>query len=190
VYRESLVYRIFNRLTLRSYRTRLAHVTYVDAPSKKRITTRAGFFLEDDDDVASRLDGETTELPGMTFANVDAEAMTLVALFEYMIGNTDMSMYKVHNITLVRTPTSVVYPVPHDFITPGWSVPLASPDKQFGLSSVERPMGPADRRRLTPLLSRFAASATASWAGTRAAARTAPVGESIPPVLPRDRAAR
>ncbi|MGC4082348.1 MAG: hypothetical protein QM736_09645 [Vicinamibacterales bacterium] len=91
-YREYVVYRIFNRVTQRSFRARLASATYVDAENSKPITTRAGLFLEDDDDVARRLGGETSELQGLTFGHVDLESMTLVGLFEYMIGNTDMSL--------------------------------------------------------------------------------------------------
>jgi hypothetical protein len=161
VYREYLVYRILNLLTPRSFRARLATVAYVDASSKKRLTTRAGMFLEDDDDVASRLDGEMTELAGMTFAAVDAEAMTLVALFEYMVGNTDVSMYKLHNITLVRTSTGVVYPVPYDFDYSGLvNARYASPDRELGLSSVRERLyrGPCRTvDELTPLLDRFRA---------------------------------
>lgn len=115
VYREYLAYKIFNRITQRSFRARLASATYVDASNNKPMTTRAGLFLEDDDDVARRLGGETSELQGMSFGHVDGEAMTLIGLFEYMIGNTDMSLAKLHNIVLVRAANGTVYPVPYDF---------------------------------------------------------------------------
>ncbi|MGE3957169.1 MAG: hypothetical protein AB7H96_10665 [Vicinamibacterales bacterium] len=115
VYREYLVYKVFNRITQRSFRARLATATYVDGENNKPITTRAGLFLEDDDDVARRLGGETSELQNLTFGHVDIESMTLLSLFEYMIGNTDMSLAKLHNIVLVRGANGSVYPVPYDF---------------------------------------------------------------------------
>ena len=65
--------------------------------------------------MARRLGGLTTELQGLSFSHVDKESMTLVGLFEYMIGNTDMSLLKLHNIILVRASTGIVYPVPYDF---------------------------------------------------------------------------
>ena len=115
VYREYLVYKIFNRITARSFRARLASATYVDSSTNKPLESRAGLFIEDDDDVARRLGGLTTELQGMTFSHVDKESMTLIGLFEYMIGNTDVSLLKLHNIILVRAATGIVYPVPYDF---------------------------------------------------------------------------
>lgn len=115
VYREYLVYKVFNRITQRSFRARLTTATYVDATDNKPMTTRAGLFLEDDDDVARRLGGDASDLQGLSFGHVDGEAMTLIGLFEYMIGNTDMSLSKLHNIILVRAANGTVYPVPYDF---------------------------------------------------------------------------
>ena len=40
-------YKIFNRITARSFRARLATATYVDSGNNKTIATRAGLFLED-----------------------------------------------------------------------------------------------------------------------------------------------
>ena len=160
VYREYLAYKIFNRVTPRSFRARLARATYVDAATSKPITTRAGLFLEDDDDVARRLDGSTAGLQGSTFAMVDREAMTFVGLFAYMIGNTDMSLFKLHNIVLVRTPAGT-YPVPYDFDYSGLvNARYAVPAKELGLSGVrERAYrGPClSAEEFAPVLARLSA---------------------------------
>ena len=162
VYREYLAYRIYNLISPRSLRARLATATYVDAESGKRLTSRAGLFLEDDDDVARRLDGEVTELRGMGFAHVDRETMTVVSLFEYMIGNTDVSLYALHNLVLVRAATSVVYPVPYDFDYSGLvNARYAIPSKEFGLSTVRERLyrGPCRTPgELAPLLTRMGAA--------------------------------
>ena len=131
VYREYAAYKVFNQITPRSFRARLASATYVDVDDQRPLTTRAGLFLEDDDDVARRLDGKSIELEGMAFAGVDRAAMDEVALFEYMIGNTDMSVFKLHNIKLVRASNGAVYPVPYDFDYSGlvnarYAVPAAA----------------------------------------------------------------
>lgn len=115
VYREYVAYKIFNRMTTRSFRARLATATYIDVGNGKPLTSRAGLFLEDDDDVARRLDGETSELQNLSFGHVDSESMMLLSLFEYMIGNTDLSLAKLHNVILVRASNGTVYPVPYDF---------------------------------------------------------------------------
>lgn len=159
VYREYLVYKIFNRVTARSFRARLAAATYVDAATNKPFSSRAGLFIEDDDDVARRLGGETTELQGMTFSHVDMETMTLVGLFEYMIGNTDVSLLKLHNLILVRSATGVVYPVPYDFDYSGVvNARYAVPAKQLELATVRERLyrGPClTQQDLTPFLTRL-----------------------------------
>ena len=137
VYREFAAYKIFNRLTARSFRARLATTTYVDVSNNKPITTRAGLFLEDDDDVAKRLDGETSELQDLSFGHVDGESMMLLSLFEYMIGNTDMSLAKLHNIILVRASNGTVYPVPYDFDYSGLvNARYAVPAKALNLPTI------------------------------------------------------
>jgi hypothetical protein len=161
VYREYLAYKIFNRMTARSFRARLATATYVDGASNKPITTRAGLFLEDDDDVARRLGGEKSDLQGMTFSHVDTESMTLLGLFEYMIGNTDLSLFKLHNIIAVRAVSGVVYPVPYDFDYAGIvNARYAVPAKALNLPSVRERLyrGPClTQEDLTPILARVAA---------------------------------
>ena len=159
VYREYLVYKIFNRITARSFRARLASATYVDASTNKPFSSRAGLFIEDDDDVARRLGGETTALQGMTFSHVDMETMTLVGLFEYMIGNTDVSLLKLHNIILVRSSTGVVYPVPYDFDYSGVvNARYAIPAAALNLATVRERLyrGPClTQEDLTPFLTRL-----------------------------------
>jgi hypothetical protein len=137
VYREYLVYRMFSLLTPRSFRARLAKATYIDAASKKTVAVRAALLLEDDDDVARRHEGRIDDAQQITFRSVDADTITLLTVFAYMIGNTDMSMYRQHNIRLVRVPSGALYPVPYDFDYSGLvHARYAIPDKQFGLATV------------------------------------------------------
>ena len=45
ILREHLAYRVFNVITPRSFRARLARITYVDAATGKAMGTRSGMFL-------------------------------------------------------------------------------------------------------------------------------------------------
>ena len=159
VYREFLVYKIYNRITARSFRARLASATYVDAATSKPVASRSGLFIEDDDDVARRIGGETTELQGMTFSHVDMETMTLVGLFEYMIGNTDMSLLKLHNLILVRSSSGITYPVPYDFDYSGVvNARYAVPAQALNLATVRERLyrGPClTQQDLAPFLTRL-----------------------------------
>jgi len=159
VYREFAAYKIFNRITPRSFRARLSTATYVDVSTNKPVATRAGLFLEDDDDVARRLDGETSELQNLTYGHVDSESMMLLSLFEYMIGNTDMSLAKLHNIILVRALNSMTYPVPYDFDFSGLvNARYAVPAKLLSLPTVRDRLyrGPClTEANLAPFLTRM-----------------------------------
>ena len=114
VLREYAAYRIHNLLTPRSFRARLAKVTYVDVTSKKRYPPRHGMFIEDDDDVAKRLGGRSTEDPAV-LAGLNRDDFTTMAIFEYMIGNLDVSILAQHNVRLIELPSGPVYAVPYDF---------------------------------------------------------------------------
>ncbi|PYP00011.1 MAG: hypothetical protein DMD60_00330 [Gemmatimonadetes bacterium] len=63
---EYLIYRAYNLLTERSFRARLARVTYADAKGKHRPETRYAFFVEDDGRMARRNKAEVWEQKGVT----------------------------------------------------------------------------------------------------------------------------
>jgi hypothetical protein len=159
--REYLVYRIFNLLTPRSFRARLAKVTYVDSASRKPGGTHYGMFLEDDDDVARRLDGRVAELFNASFKELDHESQTLMFLFEYMIGSTDLSVVKLHNIRLVQDRARVLFPVPYDFDLSGLvDTSYALVDKKLPITSVRDRLyrGPCRTpAELEPALEKFRA---------------------------------
>jgi hypothetical protein len=56
ILREHAIYKTFNLLTPRSFRSRVARMTYVDAATGKIVAEEAGLFIEDDDDVAKLLE--------------------------------------------------------------------------------------------------------------------------------------
>jgi hypothetical protein len=89
-------------------------MTYIDLTGKV-VAKEAGLLIEDDDDVAKRLEGRIVELEQAVFPRVDQETLTLMMLFQYMIGNTDFSIMVQHNVRIVQTPDTRRYPVPYDF---------------------------------------------------------------------------
>lgn len=165
--REYLTYRALNLLTPRSFRARLARSTYVQADGKP-ITTRLGMFLEDDDDVARRLEGRIMDIPRVVFKDVDAEMLNLAMVFEYMIGNTDFSIYALHNVRLIRTQARTIYTVPYDFDMSGLvNASYAIPDRAFGIKSVRERVyrGPCrPLEEIEAVLARFRAQKDAIYA--------------------------
>jgi hypothetical protein len=138
VLREYLAYRLHNLLSPHAFRVRLARATYVDARNGKVIDTKPAVFIEDDGDVAKRMDGRVVELPRMSFKDFDQQALVDMALFQYMIGNTDYSIYALHNLVPVTTPAKVFYPIIWDFDVSGLvSPPYGIPAKSLGIYSVK-----------------------------------------------------
>jgi hypothetical protein len=158
---EALAYRIGNVLTSQSFRTRLARTTYVDVATGKPAATRWSFFVEDQDDVARRMEGRIAPLEKLLFRNLDRPSLLRVMVLETLVGNTDFSIHALHNIRLVQDAAGVVRPLAYDFDVSGLvNPPYAVPDRRLHLSSVRQRLyrGPClTPAELEPTLAEFRA---------------------------------
>jgi hypothetical protein len=135
--REYLQYPLFNLVTPLSFRARLARATYTDEKSKKKSAARYALFIEHENDVARRAEGRVVELPRLVFKDLEDQTLTRMMLFEYMIGNTDFSIWALHNVRVVQKPDRTLLGVPYDFDLSGLvHAPYATPDRRLGLRSV------------------------------------------------------
>ncbi|MGC8865154.1 MAG: hypothetical protein ACP5O2_05460 [Bacteroidales bacterium] len=138
IYKEYLIYRMFNQLTDSSFRVRLAHFTYCDVYSGRTVFDVMGFFIEDDDDLARRIGAKALQATQVPKEKFSPFMLLMTSLFEYMIGNTDFEAETSHNIELLATGIrSPILPVPYDF---DWSglvdAPYAQPALKTGLTKV------------------------------------------------------
>jgi hypothetical protein len=160
ILREYLAYRIYNVITKQSFRARLARVSYVD-PAGKALGTRIGMFLEDDSDVARRLEGRIVELQRLMFDDMDADALMPAMIFEFMIGNTDVSLYAMHNIRVVQRPDRTLHLIPYDFDLSGLvNAPYAIPARGLMIKTVTDRLyrGPCrNQERVDPYVANFVA---------------------------------
>ncbi len=139
VFQEYMVYQVYNLITNFSFRARLAQVTYEDSASSKRDPqVKYAFLIEDDDDIAKRNGAKNYNLKQTPMSHIDSLHMATVAVFEYMIGNTDWSVPFLHNIKLfTKKGYNYPIPVPYDFDHAGIvEAKYAHPAEQLGLSSV------------------------------------------------------
>lgn len=146
VVREYLVYRIYNLLTPLSFQARMAEITYLDTSGEEDPVTRLAFFIEMEESLAERLGGEipsdSVQALGIHPARIHNEHAARVALFQYMVGNTDFSLYGVpgtppHNVVPVRLEAGGIIPVPYDFDWTGLvNAPYARPDPSLGIRRV------------------------------------------------------
>jgi Fe-S-cluster formation regulator IscX/YfhJ len=71
------------------------------------------------------------------FGALDQPSLLFMSLFQYMIGNSDYSILKLHNVMILRDAKSVRFPVPYDFDYSGLvDAHYAIPAKELGLASV------------------------------------------------------
>ena len=135
VIKEYLVYKMYNLLTDMSLRVRLMNLSFKDVSGKRKPYTQFAFLIEDVDDMAKR--NKMVEVEGTKYntEQTNRDQMTLVTLFEYMIGNTDWSVPAYHNVKLIgpKGDQNVrPYVVAYDFDICGFvDPPYATIDEQL-----------------------------------------------------------
>jgi hypothetical protein len=112
---EYAIYRAYQIVSPRYFRTRLAKITYHDNAGKENDVVSWAFFVEDDKEVAKKFGLVVQETQGALFHDLDAEQLAITSLFEYFAANTDWSISALHNIALMRDSIGTLYPIAFDF---------------------------------------------------------------------------
>jgi len=171
--KEYSLYRVFNVLTDTSHRVRLAMVTYLDTARADTIT-RYGFLIESDAELARRIGTKVVEISNLHDMLTDPSYMTLVAVFQYLIGNTDWSVWGRHNIVILSDsgPPERLFAVPYDYDFSGAvGAPYAVPPAQLPIKSVRERLyrGYCQPDSVVmPVLARFRAAKDSIYAAVRA----------------------
>ncbi|MEO6289440.1 MAG: hypothetical protein ABIO76_05945, partial [Ginsengibacter sp.] len=136
VVREWLVYRLYNLISENSFRARLVQVDFKDSLSQRKNETHYCILLEDENKVAER-NKATLLRKRLQMENTNRSEFTKMAVFQYMIGNTDWSVPFLQNIKLIsKDPTLPPYAVPYDFDHAGIvSAPYAGVAPELEISS-------------------------------------------------------
>jgi len=147
VLREYLVYKIFNIITPFSYRVRLVKLTYIDTGRKDQETEDWAFLIEPDELMEMRLNGRMIKSDHLSMRTVNPHVMNEVAIFQYMIGNSDYSVTGRHNLRIIAVenpdqPQGFLV-VPYDFdytglvnahyAVPGEGLPIESVRERYFL---------------------------------------------------------
>ena len=141
---EYLAYRVLNLLTDFSFRARLLRVEYAQSPEDEGFETLA-FLIEPGDSLARRIGVPELEVEQTDFAYLDAKHQNLMSVFQFFIGNTDVSTVRVgrkddccHNNSLFGTPGEPpYYAVPYDFDMSGFVyTPHSAPNPKLRIDSV------------------------------------------------------
>ncbi len=139
VIKEYLVYKIYNLFTEQSYKTKLVQVNIIDSLKNEKVISFTGFLLEETAQLAKRNNGKTLNLTSFRQESINRHQMTNVAVFQYLVGNTDWAITGLHNIKLLFVNNSnVPVAIPYDFDWCGLvNSPYAVPAPQIGTTSVK-----------------------------------------------------
>ena len=134
---EYAMYRAYELVSPRHFRTRLARITYRDSTRSQPEVNSWAFFVEEDKEVAKRFRLRLDDSRGALFADLDTAQTAITALFEFMAGNTDWSISALHNVSLMRDSIGGFFPVAYDFDWSGAVNPrYAFPDARLGIRAV------------------------------------------------------
>jgi len=114
---EYLIYRAFNVLTDTSFKVRPALINYIYDDKKGESMQKFAFFIEREKLLAGRLGGVERKPDRIRPDRLDPYQTCLVDIFQYMIGNTDYSIYERHNVVIISDSGGLYppFPVPYDF---------------------------------------------------------------------------
>lgn len=120
ILKEYLCYKLYNVLTDKSLKARLFRIKYIDsAKLNKDPLIQYGFAIEPVSLYERRTNTKEIEFPGMSQRNVIPEMLDRMAIFNYMIGNTDWSVPILHNVKLFApappAPANEIQIIPYDF---------------------------------------------------------------------------
>lgn len=139
VIREYLVYKLYNLLTPKSFRARLARVSFYDEARKRESSSFYGILLEEEAQMAERNKTKLYQRKMLRGESTETETFLKMAVFQYMIGNVDWSVPYLHNIRIVAFDSlSIPSVVPYDFDHSGIvNAPYALPPEQLNMSSTQ-----------------------------------------------------
>jgi hypothetical protein len=140
VIKEWLAYQIYNLITPQSFRARLVQLKLKDI-RKNDVDQVFAILLEDEDAMAKRNNSFSVSRQKLHPSRTDSQTFYKMAMFEYLIGNTDWSVQYMQNIKLIVKDTSgtdLPAVVPYDFDMSGWvDAPYAKPADELILASVK-----------------------------------------------------
>lgn len=136
--KEYLAYKLWELVSPYYFKVQLIRLHYLKPDGTQAHGTAYAFLMENTEELVARLDARRNKTPVISTNAVEKEPMLRVALFEYMIGNTDWYITNRHNLEFVAIPGfNVLVPIPYDFDYSGLvSAPYAAHHASIDLPSV------------------------------------------------------
>jgi len=141
LFKEYLIYKLYNVLTDTSFRVRLVKVEYINTHKKGKAVNTYAFFIEPVEILGERIKAIEVESLKLSQKNILPQMMDRMAIFNYMIGNTDWSVPNQHNCKVLSSLdynyAGIGIIVPYDFDYSGLvDADYAIPFEDLGIESV------------------------------------------------------
>ena len=134
--REFVSYQMYNAVSEYSYRVQMLKITFKDTKSKRKLKQYA-FLIEDTAELLARTDLEKlTKDMVYTVADIKNSQIQSVALYQYLIGNTDFNFLYQRNSKLFMKGKDLVV-IPYDFDYSGLvNPPYAAPNPNYNVATL------------------------------------------------------
>ncbi|MBX2874714.1 MAG: hypothetical protein KTR30_21505 [Saprospiraceae bacterium] len=114
--KEYLAYKLYNQLTVNSFKVHLLTIRFVGAQGGEYRKEQLAFLIEHKKELARRLGGAAVDLYGVQAATLTSSSYSQTMMFNYMIGNLDWDLAAQRNVQLVKQQNSEeLILVPYDF---------------------------------------------------------------------------
>ena len=140
VIKEFIAYKLYENISGYNFKTRLVQISLSET-RRKKIKEHAikGFLIEDDKNVADRIKARVVDRSIHPLKQDDITSIQN-AFFQYMIGNVDFSIAKLHNAKLFYVDKKII-PVPYDFdmngfVDPSYETVSSRPKNSFLINKV------------------------------------------------------
>ncbi|MCY1721936.1 hypothetical protein OU798_16400 [Prolixibacteraceae bacterium Z1-6] len=141
ILREYLAYKMYNVITDKSFRVRLVDIKYIDTGKKQRNYQRYGFLIEPVGLMVKRCKAVEVNSEIIKGKDIIEPEMDIVALFQFMIANTDWRAKGGHNLKYIKSLSFVsnkVSPVPYDFDYSGFvGTHYAEPQEWTSINNIK-----------------------------------------------------
>ncbi len=137
VIREWLVYKLYNIITEKSFKAKLVQVDFEDSSMRRKTETHYCILLEDDKKLAERNNAFVWKRKMLDMRDIDNEEFKKMAVFQFMVGNTDWGILYLQNIVLITKDSTIApFAVPYDFDHAGIvDAPYAGPAPELEIAS-------------------------------------------------------
>lgn len=137
LFREYLIYKMFNAVSDYSFRVQLLRISYKDS-STGAFYQQWAFLIEDTAQLKERTgmkQVDETKVFNLPPERFDREYLKTVSVFQYMVGNFDWSIANAKNLKFLEK-NGKIFAVPYDFDFTGLvNAPYLAIDSGYGIKS-------------------------------------------------------